>query len=87
MNSIYKYGVEISSEFVIEMPVGAKVLDVQCQGGTPQLWAIVDKGVKDVEKRSFSVVGTGHEFNANGKHFIGTFQMERGTFIGHLFEN
>lgn len=37
--------------------------------------------------RRFSVRGTGHRFPEHETvRYVGTFQLERGDFIGHLFE-
>lgn len=86
---VLKYPVEIGTPFNHRMPAGAQLLDVQIQGDQgPQLWALVDGMVEDVESRSFIVVGTGPEHHPIHDHyeFVGTFQMLDGKLVWHLFE-
>lgn len=67
----------------IDMPVGARILDVQIQGGIPTLWAAVDSEAP-TEKRHFYVVPTGGD-NYNDTHdYIGTLQQH--GFVMHVFE-
>lgn len=75
---IFKY--EVSVE--IEMPVGATILSVQMQGGTAQLWALVDP-YAGTERRRFAVIGTGWDI-PDHHVYLGTWQD--GPFVWHLFE-
>jgi hypothetical protein len=45
MKTIYKYEVQISEHFVIEMPIDSKLLSVQVdeKTGKPCIWALIDK--------------------------------------------
>lgn len=71
---------------VVNMPVGAQVLTVQMQYGEPRLWALVDPNAPKADRR-FQVVGTGHKFNPKpSAHYLGTFQMQSGAFVFHVFE-
>ena len=88
---IYKYTAELENEFVLEMPKGAKILTVQIQNGFPEIWAMVHltpKKIQPMSKRTFSVIGTGHPIDDDEQtlEYIGTFQMNNGNFVGHLFE-
>ena len=87
MLTIYKYIIPIEDHFTLELPKDAKILTVQTQRGTPQLWAMVDSETEK-EKRYFRLAGTGHPLSLVNAHFIyiGTFQMGNGVLVFHLFE-
>ncbi len=84
---IYKFQFEVEGEVTIPMPKGAHILAVQVQHNSPCLWAIVDPE-QPIESRTFRIFGTGHEMDVDMPHchYIGTFQLLGGSFIGHLFE-
>jgi hypothetical protein len=84
--TIFKYPLHVGDDITIAMPRGARLLSVQVQAGTPCVWAIVDPSAPSVRRR-LVLRGTGH--NAEGLSmapFVGTFQLEGGAFIGHLFD-
>ncbi len=85
--NIYKYTFEVMTYIEIKMPKGAHVLTVQTQKGIPCLWAIVEPG-REEETRYFRCFGTGHPLDIDiaSSKYIGTFQLDGGAFIGHLFE-
>lgn len=93
MNTIWKYGLEIADDVVIDMPAGARVLHVGIQvapapsWGEPDmacLWVLVDPDAP-LERRMFKVVGTGHRHEGmDAWHYIGTFYMFGG--IWHVFD-
>jgi hypothetical protein len=84
---IWKFQVPIADEFTISMPAGARLLDVQTQAGEPQIWAICNPAATPVS-RSFSLRGTGHDANgAEGAHYVGTFQLQGGALVFHLFDH
>ncbi len=86
MKSIHKYKLTIGDELVVEMPEGARLLDVQVQRGEPCLWALVDTSAPP-KKRHLAIRGTGHA--ADGLEsvvYVGTFQLQGGGLIFHLFD-
>ena len=83
-HSIWKYPVEVG-EFALRMPKGAQVLDVQIQGREPVMWAIVDTAAER-EVRRFRIYGTGHPYEVQRDKYIGTFQLDSGSLVFHLFE-
>lgn len=85
MKQIWKFPVPIKDTFEIEMPPGAKILTVQTQNGIAMMWAICEPLAKK-ETRYFSTTGTGHLFNFNNHYYIGTFQIENGALVFHVFE-
>lgn len=90
--SIWKFPLTVTDQQTIMMPINSRILSVQTQGKTPCIWAIVDtEKHKEVEAREFEIYGTGNPFYEGhrfGKdhRFVGTFQLEGGAFVGHIFE-
>ena len=83
MKTIYKYTIELIQNYPVQMPVNAKVLHVDIQNSMITLWALVDLS-NSIEKRYFSVYGTGFEILKEGC-YIGT--VKDGTFVWHVFED
>ncbi len=83
MKTIWKY--KISPEMKLEIPKGAIVLSIQTQGDQPCMWVLVDS-FNENELRKFKVYGTGHQLPENPGKYIGTFQVENGSLVFHLFE-
>ncbi len=69
----------------VPMPREGGVVAVQVQHGLPVLWYRRPVEDRDMVKRRFVIVGTGHHIDQSAR-YIGTFQMEDGDFIGHVFE-
>lgn len=90
--SVWKFPIEVTDEFTIEMPKGARVLHVDVQRVSetnaqyeqPCLWALIDPDAER-EQRTFYVHGTGHTFPVGRVH-LGSFLLYGGSFVGHLFE-
>lgn len=87
---IWKYPIEVTSEFKLTLPKSAQFLSLDVQfdpqrGQQPFMWFLVPRPVKTtfgevevpVEERYFRVVGTGHEMgnDFNARDFLGTFQL------------
>ena len=85
MRTIWKYQLDMVYRTVVEMPVGATVLQFQNQGGVMTFWALVDTEAP-TEERIFYVAGTGKPFPevAGELYYMGTVQ-ERG-YVWHIFE-
>ena len=91
IETIYKYSIPVESAFVLNLPIGAKLLSVQTQRGEPCLWAQVSLAQPNrdhtlTEQRSFRLYGTGHLLADRPGTFIGTFQLEDRGLVFHLFE-
>lgn len=70
------------------MPVGAQILCVQVQDETPCLWALVDTEAKKSE-RYIETFGTGHPVNEGtgvSRFYVGSYQLEGGKLVFHVFE-
>ncbi len=83
MQQIWKW--EISPDCELEMPEGAKILTVQEQHSKPMLWALVYPVMK-TEIRKFNTYGTGHPIAEEPGKYIGTFQLDKGNLVFHVFE-
>jgi hypothetical protein len=85
--TIHKFPV-VPYRFMLTIPRDAVILDVQMQFGAPQMWVLLD-GQELKISRHFIVMGTGHRID-DGQYsrmkYIGTFQMEDGQMVWHLFE-
>lgn len=86
---IYKYDLPVVDKAVVSMPKGAEVLTVQVQNDWPdsqvRLWAKINLEAP-IESRMFFVVGTGHPMPVEAGRFIGTFQLNEGRLVFHVFE-
>lgn len=87
MKTIYKYEMPVNDDFVLAMPLGARVLTVQIHRDRPYIWALVDADQTATELRRFCCVGTGHPIEEDGAlNYIGTFKVLVDTLVFHLFE-
>lgn len=87
MKTIWKFPIPLGA-VPIEMPRGARVLSVGQQQDQPMLWALVDPA-KDVERRVFLPLGTGHSLpdDVNVEwEFLGTTHLRGGAIVVHVFE-
>lgn len=87
MTRIYKYPIPIEDRFSLSLPQGARVLCVQTQNNQPQVWVRVDPHAL-TERRDFFLRGTGHPCGPeiDAARYVGTFQLEGGALVFHLFE-
>lgn len=86
MKQIWKYDLAIAGIQDIKMPEGAEVLTVQVQRGVACIWALITPELKQVV-RQFTVVGTGHDIASQFEmNYIGTFQINGGDLVFHVFE-
>ena len=96
MLRIFKYTIPLKPDYlwVIDLPIGAKILTVKRQdgngvleGGSGVLWALVDAdpGIKQ-ETRTFYNAWTGQPITISMDEllYIGTFETE--PLVWHIFE-
>ena len=83
---VWKYELKVTDLQTLSMPKGAKVLTVQSQYNTPQLWALVDEKAP-VSARTFATYGTGNPMPDNDPgEYVGTYQIVDGALVFHVFE-
>jgi hypothetical protein len=84
---IWKYKIMYEvNEFIAFLPVGAKILHVDVQQNKPYFWALVDEN-QDLLERTFCVYDTGQHIDLPVEKltYIGTFTLNDGDYVGHLF--
>ncbi len=84
--TVYKYELPFNENVELTLPEGAEVLCVQTQLGRPWLWARIDPKKPAVSQRCFRIAGTGHPLDEADGKYIGTFQLQDGALIFHVFE-
>lgn len=82
--TIFKFKFHVKDFVTMLMPKGAEIISVQIQDRSLCAWAIVDS-VQPLEKRRFSIVGTGHSIPKGNLKFLGTVQIET-VLVFHVFE-
>jgi hypothetical protein len=80
---IWKWDLGVFDRQEISIPIGARMLDVQMQGGDPKLRALCHQ-TKEMERRAIAVYGTGNPIPHPCGEYIATFQM--GHFVWHAFD-
>jgi hypothetical protein len=83
--TIWKFEINVTDEFTLEMPGEPVFLDVQMQSQRPVLWAIVQSDAPKKEHR-FRVFGTGNPIPSElitSLQYINSFQES--IFVWHLF--
>lgn len=84
MKVVYKYELLHVGEQTIAMPREAEILCVQVQHGRPCIWALVDPGSIS-GYLNVTIVGTGHNVYHDIGKYLGTFQIDSGNLIFHVF--
>jgi hypothetical protein len=83
--TIWKYPLEAVERQIIKMPYSAQILTIQTQHNQPCLWVQVDETQRPIE-RTIAIYRTGHPLPSGAISYIGTFQIDRGTLVFHVFE-
>lgn len=82
---ILKYEIPmVTREFTLDLPMAGNILSVQTQRDTPQMWVYVDMDAP-TETVHFLLLTTGEKITQPIGAFLGTFQLHRGSFVGHVF--
>ncbi len=82
---IWKWPIEVTDTQVIDVPNGARFLDVQMQGEHCCVWALCDQHAPRSE-RHIAIYGTGNPMPDAPGEYIATFQMAGGALVFHAFE-
>lgn len=84
MRKVWIYPLPITDTVTLQMPTGARLLDVQVQDNALVVWALVDPDAP-TEARQFRVAGTGHPIEGDVAH-IASVQLAGGALVFHVFE-
>ena len=89
MRTIWKYKIPLTDKFELHLPVGAEILYVNTQIIDCEeqycMWVGVNSEASQ-EKREFILRGTGHGMPDVTLEYIGSFWVDKGVLIFHLFE-
>jgi hypothetical protein len=86
MRTIYKYELKgTSGRYTFLLPSDAEIILVKAQRNVPCIWVKLDTE-NAVVTREFRLYGTGHRIEEKNLYHHGSFFMQDGTFVFHLFE-
>ena len=83
---IYKYALATIDEQEVMMPRGSKMLSVQMQYGSLQLWAEVEPTAEESPVTIFIVPTGGIDMPANAMEYIDTVQQLDGAIVWHIYK-
>lgn len=84
--TVWKFPVHLADSFEVEMPHGSKFLHLDVQRDNPAMWFLVNPHSPPVS-RVFHLVGTGDASEGLDQcTHLGSFLLDNGTFVFHLFE-
>jgi hypothetical protein len=86
MTKIYKYELKALDNQSIMLPEGAKILSVQTQYETPCIWVELNTELPSTVSHDFEIYGTGHTMPDCDRTYIGSFQLQGGALVFHLYE-
>lgn len=85
--TIWKFELNVADTQTVRMPKDSEILCVQTQFERPCILALVNPEPEDVEERTIETFGTGsHVYSDIARNYIGTYQLERGALVFHVFE-
>lgn len=69
----------------LQIPTGGRILKLEAQQNFPMMWVLVDT-LQPNEARMFEVVQTGQQFSPGSMDYIGTAQLNGGSYVLHFWE-
>lgn len=84
MKAIYKYQIPVRDRVGIAVPGLIKWLFVAVQRETPCIWALVDTD-EPIQRHLLHVRGTGHPFDGTEGEHLGSFLLDGGALVFHVF--
>lgn len=87
MKRVWKFPLPfaVSTSVIAMMPAGATILNCAMQGDYVCLWAAVDP-TKDLEARTFVMIGTGTPYDDATHTYVGGFMTDGDHYVWHVFE-
>lgn len=87
---IHKQVIPVEDKFTLKLPKHAVIRAVQVQHEQAAIWYEFDANeLENTTAREFMIFGTGHPISHEKGfrlHYLGTFQLYGGSFVGHLYE-
>jgi hypothetical protein len=89
MRTVFKYPIETTDTQELKLPQGSTILCVQVQNGQPCVWVILDSEVNVNRIYTLTTLGTGHRlsYNLAADNYLGTYQLQGGALVFHVFVN
>ena len=86
MRTVHKFDISPGGGgwFELDLPASAKPVLVAEQMGASRIWFDLETEAEKI-KRRFRIVGTGQEIPRGVVH-VGSFQMNRGMYVYHVYE-
>lgn len=81
MKTIWKF--PLTTGLTLQVPRGARVLDIRDQNGSICLWALVNTEASP-EEMKLAIYGTGHELPEDPGDYLGS--VHQNGFVWHVFE-
>jgi len=86
MKTVWKFALGTAdNRQTFAIPQDGKILWVAVQSETPCIWVEVDPEAPKCN-RQFAVYGTGHRMPAVSQQYVGSFMLENGSFVLHVYE-
>lgn len=85
MKTIYKYDLDTTDIQTVNLPTTHEILCIQTQHGKPTLWAKVDTNCSSTVNVNIYTFGTGHNIPDIELFYLGTYQLNNGSLIFHIF--
>jgi len=89
MTTIWKYEI-LAGETKIDLPINAKVLDIQVHNNVPQMWVLIPNTENPKYQRVYKTFGTGFSIVETPQRltYISTFQITENydNTVWHVFE-
>lgn len=84
---IWKFPIpfNIPNPIPMSMPRDAQILHADVQNDEPMVWAMVDTKAPSVTHH-VSMFGTGHNIRFDPGRHVGSFLVEGGTYVFHVFD-
>lgn len=87
MTTIHKFPLKTTDSQKLFITHGAKILCLQVQNGIPCVWVLMDTEEHPVVAE-VTTIGTGHDAeNVLPDSYIGTYQLQGGALVFHVFIN
>jgi len=84
---IWKYPIPLDERFALKLPEDTRILCVQVQNNHPCIWALARPDAPKIAYY-FHLLATGQEIDDGEGNliYIGTFQLNNGEYVFHLFQ-
>ena len=86
MKVIWKFPLIIRNKQTLSLPAGSEILTIQTQRNAPCMWVLLDPTQSFMEERVFITHTTGMVGVESNEKYIGTYQVDDGYYVGHVFE-